>query len=386
VKIVAQVKLLPSPEQAAALGATLRTVNEAACWVSSVAFERGVPREYELRKHTYAELKARGLGAQAAQHVIKKTRDAYTALKANLRAGNLGKPGSKRWVRAESKPIAFRPHAAQPYDDRCLSWQYDAATVSIWTTAGRLKGVRFACSPDALRMLRQHRKGESDLVERDGVFYLIATCDVPEKPLNEALAGFLGVDLGIANIATASTGYRASGRGLNRHRKRQADLRKKLQAKGTKAAKRLLKKRARKEARHSANVNHIIAKTIVTAAERTDCGIALENLTGIRGRVRLRKDQRTNLHSWSFHQLASFVAYKAKRAGVPLVYVDPAYTSRQCSECHHIDRKNRRSQAEFACRACGATMHADHNASRNIARKGEAAWTAGRESRVPAPG
>jgi IS605 OrfB family transposase len=383
-KVVAQVKLLPMPEQAAALECTLRAVNEAACWVSGVAFERGVPREYELRKHTYAELKARGLGAQAAQHVIKKTRDAYTALSANMRAGNLGKPGSKRRVKAESKPIVFRPDAAQPYDDRCLSWQYDQQTVSIWTTAGRLKGVRFACSPDALKTLRENRRGESDLIERDGVFYLIATCDIREAPLNEDPSGFIGVDLGIVNIATASTGYRAAGRGLNRHRKRQLDLRKKLQAKGTKSAKRLLKKRSRKEQRHAADQNHIISKTIVTTAERTGYGIALEELTGIRSRVRLRKDQRQPLHSWSFHQLASFVEYKAKRAGVPLVYVDPAYTSRQCSECHHVERKNRATQSEFACRACGVMMHADHNASHNIARKGEAAWIAGRESRVPA--
>ncbi|MGP3689694.1 RNA-guided endonuclease InsQ/TnpB family protein [Streptomyces sp. IBSNAI002] len=383
-KLVTQIKLMPEAAQAAALSATLRTVNEAANWVSGVAFEHGCPREYELRKHTYAELKARGLGAQAAQHVIKKTRDAYAALKANIWAGNLGKPGSKRWIKAESKPITFRPEAAQPYDDRCLAWQYDALTVSIWTTAGRLKNVRFSCSPGALNMLREHRKGEADLIERDGVFYLVAVCEVPEAPLNEAPSAFVGVDLGIVNIATASNGYRAAGRGLNRHRKRQLDLRRKLQAKGTKSAKRLLKKRSRKEARHTANVNHIVSKTIVTAAERTGSGIALENLKGIRDRVRLRKAQRTDLHSWSFHQLGAFLEYKARRAGVPLVYVDPAYTSQQCSVCGHIDRKNRVDQATFACRACGFLADADDNASHNLAARGETVWTAGRESRVPA--
>jgi IS605 OrfB family transposase len=384
VKIVVEVKLLPGAMQAPALGATLREVNDSACWVSSVAFARGVPREFELRKHTYAELKARGLGAQAAQHTIKKVCDAYTTLKANIRAGNLGPKGSKRRIKAESKPIAFRPDAAHPYDDRCLSWQYDAQTVSIWTTEGRLKNIRFVCSADALGTLREHRRGECDLVERDGSFYLIAVCEVPEAPVNEEPAGFTGVDLGIVNIATTSTGYRAAGRGLNRHRKRQLDLRKKLQAKGTKSAKRLLKKRSRKEARFAADHNHHIAKAIVSTAERTGHGIALEDLGGIRDRVRLRKDQRTTLHSWSFHQLASFVEYKAKRAGVPLVYVDPAYTSQQCSECGHIDRKNRVDQATFACRSCGALMHADDNASHNIASKGEAVWIAGRESRVPA--
>src|SRR5688500_12187192 len=113
-KIVVPVKLTPQADQAAALSATLHEVNEAANWVSAVAFEHGVPREYELRKYTYAELRSRGLGAQAAQHVIKKTRDAYTTLKANLKAGNLGRPGSKRRRKAETKPIIFRPEAAQP--------------------------------------------------------------------------------------------------------------------------------------------------------------------------------------------------------------------------------------------------------------------------------
>jgi IS605 OrfB family transposase len=350
--------------------------------VSTVAFERGVPREYELRKHAYAELKSAGLGAQAAQQTIKKVCDAYATLKGNVRAGNLGKPGSRRRAKAESKPIVFRPDAAQPYDDRCLSWQYDKQTVSIWTNAGRLKHLRFACSARALETLREHRGGESDLIERDGEFYLIAVCQVPEAEQYEP-DGFLGVDLGIANIATTSTGYCAAGRSLNRHRKHQLDLRKKLQAKRTKSAKRRLKNRRRKERRHAANVNHIIAKQIVAEAERTSHGIALEDLSGIRKRVRLRKPQRVTLHSWAFHQLGAFIAYKARLAGVPLVHVDPAYTSQECAECHHIDKKNRVDQIRFVCRSCGVVAHADWNASRNIAVRGEAVWIAGRESRVP---
>ncbi|MFF4957005.1 RNA-guided endonuclease InsQ/TnpB family protein [Streptomyces sp. NPDC001222] len=383
IKIVVQVKLTPEAEQAAALSATLRTVNEAANWVSEFAFAHGVPREYELRKHTYAELKARGLGAQAAQHVIKKVRDSYTTLKANIRAGNLGKPGSKRRTKAETKPVAFRPEAAQPYDDRCLSWQYDAQTVSIWTTAKRIKNVRFTCSAGALKTLREYRQGESDLIQRNGAFYLIATCEVPQAEQYEP-DGFTGVDLGIVNIATTSTGYQAAGRKLNRYRKRQAALRRKLQAKGTKSARRRLKARSRKEQRHAKNTNHIIAKTIVTEAERTGRGLSLEELKGIRTRVRLRKPQRVALHSWAFAQLGDFIVYKARRAGVPLVFVDPAYSSKECAECGHVDRLNRVSQAKFVCRSCGVVAHADRNASRVLAHRGEDVWIAGRESRVPA--
>jgi IS605 OrfB family transposase len=232
-------------------------------------------------------------------------------------------------------------------------------------------------------MLQQYRKGESDLIERDGVFYLVAVCEVPEAERYEP-DGFIGVDLGIANIATTSTGYQAAGRGLNRYRKRQLALRAKLQKKRTKSAKRRLKERSRREARHVKNTNHIIAKTIVTEAERTSAGISLEELKGIRQRVRLRKPQRVALHSWAFAQLGDFIVYKARRAGVPVVYVDPAYTSQQCCECGHIDKKNRASQALFTCRNCGVVAHADRNASHNIARKGDAVWIAGRESRVPA--
>ncbi len=285
VKITVQVKLTPGADQALALSETLHAVNGAANRVSEAAFERGVPREYELRKHTYADLKAEGLGAQAAQHVIKKTRDAYTTLHANIRAGNLGKPGSKRRVKAESEPVVFRPEAAQPYDGRCLSWQLDAQTVSIWTTAGRVKNLGSACSAEALKMLQEHRQGESDLVERDGVFYPLATCEVAEAEQYEP-EGFIGVELGIAHIATTSAGYQAAGRKLNRHRRRQLALRAKLQKKRTTSAERRLRARARKEARHAKSTNHTISERIVTEAERTGCGLVLEDLQGLRSRVR----------------------------------------------------------------------------------------------------
>lgn len=385
-KLIIQVKLAPLPEQAAALAATLRTCNDGANWVSDIAHARGVPREYELRRHTYAGLKARGLGAQAAQHVIKKVRDAYTTLHANLRAGNYGKPGSQRRTKVESKPITFRSDAAQPFDDRCLSWQYDARTVSIWTTAGRLKAVPYVGHSGHLKTLAQYRKGESDLILRDGAFYLIATCEVPATPLNEQPAGFIGVDLGIENVATLSTNPDPlAGKALNRYRKRMLEVRAELQAKGTKSAKRKLKQRRRREQRHAADVNHCISKQIVAEAERTGRGIGLEDLSGIRGRVRLRKPQRATLHSWGFAQLGAFIKYKAERAGVPVVYVDPAYTSQECSDCHHIDKRNRPSQAVFRCRSCGVVAHADWNAARNIASRAEIAWAAVNQPHVALP-
>src|SRR5438067_2091242 len=148
--------------------------------------------------------------------------------------------------------------------------------------------------------------------------------------------------------------------------------------------KRPLRKHRRKESRRAKDINHCVSKTIVTEAERTGRGISLEELTGIRERVRLRKPQRVALHSWAFAQLADFIVYKARRAGVAVVFVDPAYSSKECAECGHVDRLNRVSQALFICRGCGVVAHADRNASRVLARRGRGAWDAGRTSHVPA--
>ncbi|WP_067283249.1 RNA-guided endonuclease InsQ/TnpB family protein [Streptomyces jeddahensis] len=385
-KLVVQAKLLPTPMQAVALEATLRACNEAATWASRVAFEKDVKKNFALREHTYGEIKARwGLGAQAAQHVIKKTCDAYATLKANLKAGNLGRPGSKRYRKAVEKPIAFRPEGAQPYDDRMLSWQIDQRRVSIWTTAGRIKDVAFTASPEQLATLALYRRGESDLLCRDGMWFLIATCEVPEAEPNTDPVDFLGIDLGIVNIATTSDGEIMAGRELNRIRVRERKLRTKLQRKNTPSAKRRLKKRRRKEARRAKDINHKIAKHVVAEAERTGRGIALEDLTGIRERVRLTKPQRATHHSWAFHQLGQFIAYKARRAGVAVVHVDPAFTSRTCAECGHIDRANRVSQTWFACRNCGFVDHADRNGSRNIRARAWELWRRGAQSTAPAP-
>jgi putative transposase len=373
VKLVVQVQLRPDAAAGVALADTLVLCNRAADHASRLAFAAGVTGRQALQRLAYGDLKAMGLSAQPAIHVARKVAGAYATLKANIRAGNLGKPGSKRRVKAEGSPVRFRPDAAQPFDDRCLSWQVDARTVSIWTVHGRLARIPFACSAAQHATLAAYRRGKSDLVYRDGNWYLYATCEIPEPETYEP-DGFLGVDLGIVNIATTSDGARHAGRHLNRVRHRNRALRRKLQAKGTKSAKRLLKKRARKEARFAADTNHRIAKSIVTEAQRTSRGISLEDLTGIRERARLRRPQRVTLHSWAFARLGQFTAYKAARAGVPLVYVDPAYTSQICSECGHVDKKNRPDQATFRCTSCGFAEHADVNAARNIASRGAAGW------------
>ncbi|MFI0450685.1 RNA-guided endonuclease InsQ/TnpB family protein [Actinomadura sp. 6N118] len=375
-KVVVQMKLLPTPEQAAALSATLHACNAAANHASAVAYrEFGLgARQVALHRAVYTELRSQGLGAQAAVRVIKKVVDAYTTLRGQIKAGRLGGQDSPRRLKAEGKPITFRPDAAHPFDDRNLSWQYDARTVSLWTVHGRLKGVAYTGSPAQLKTLAEHRQGESDLLLRDGKWLLVATCDVPEAPLNADPRDWIGVDRGIANLATTSDGQNHQGRGLARYRRRMARVRAELQAKGTKSAKRKLKKRARRETRHATHINHAIAKAVVADAERTGRGIALEDLGGIRDRTRVARHQRATISSWPFHQLETFIGYKAMRAGVPVVSVDAHYTSQTCPRCGHVSKKNRSTRDDFSCRRCGLAGPADHIAAVNVQRRARTAW------------
>ncbi|WPB90273.1 RNA-guided endonuclease InsQ/TnpB family protein [Streptomyces malaysiensis] len=373
-KLVVQVKLLPTPEQASVLEATLRVCNRAATYASRVAFAKELKDRNGLQKEVYADLKARfGLSAQPAVRAVKKVVDAYATLRANLRVGNLGPPTSKRYRKAIGAPIGFRPEAAQPFDDRCLSWQYDARTVSIWTVAGRMRGIRFACSPDQLKTLVAHRKGESDLVCRGGKWFLIATCDLPDPEVYEPV-DWIGVDRGIVNLATTSDGTNYLGRRLSRYRRWQARKRAELQRKRSRSARRRLARRKRKEQRHAIHVNHRVSKEIVSVAQRTARGIAVEDLGGIRERVRLRRDQRGALSSWPFHQLGQHLAYKCRKAGVPFLEVDAAYTSQRCPRCGHTERANRSDRDCFRCCRCGLAGLADVVAGVNVRDRARSAW------------
>lgn len=370
-----KVKLQPDDATADSLRRTLVACNEAANFAARAYREHQAEGKRTLQRMVYPELKAMGLSAQPSLLVISKVAGAYATLKANLKAGNLGKKDSDRRMAIEAAPVTFRPTAAQPFDDRCLSWQHQARTVSIWTVEGRRKAIPFTGKPEHLATLAAHRKGETDLMFVGGEYYLAADIDLPAPDLLDP-EGFIGVDLGIVNIATTSTGQNWSGGAVTAKRKHHRKLRTRLQAKGTKSAKRLLKRRSKKESRYVTDINHQISKKIVTEAQRTGRGIALEELMGIRERARLRKPQRVALHSWAFAQLGAFITYKALAAGVPVVFVDPAYTSQECSQpgCGYIDKKNRPNQADFTCRKCGTSLGADENASVNIRVRGEDLW------------
>ncbi|MBI4551156.1 MAG: IS200/IS605 family element transposase accessory protein TnpB [Candidatus Latescibacteria bacterium] len=237
--------------------------------------------------------------------------------------------------------------------------------VSVLSLRGRLT-IPFVCGTSHHARLSRIR-GEADLIERDGMWFLLQTVELPEPPPTD-VADYLGVDLGIVNLATDSDGTAHSGKTVHGLRRRHHRLRQRLQSKQTKSAKRLLKQRRRKETRFQRDVNHCLSKTLVTTAQRTGRGLALEDLTGIRTRIRAQKPQRRVQSSWAFTQLRQFIEYKAKLAGVPLVLVDPRNTSRTCPVCGHCEKANRKTQVLFSCVRCFFSGNADTIAAEMIRR------------------
>jgi putative transposase len=343
-KLTVQVKLQPTPDQAAALRDTLERANAAANAMSQVAWATQTFAQFKLHKLVYTSTRASSrLSAQVVVRLEAKVADAY-------------KFDTKRQRQ-------FHPHGAISYDDRILAW-YPAA-VSIWTTRGRQR-IDFVCHARA-RALLASRQGESDLIYRGGQWFLAATVNFPEPPA-VSTADCLGVDLGIVNLATDSDGQSYSGAPVRHLRRRHARLRTKLQAKRTRAAKRLLHKRRHKEQRFATQVNHCISKRLVAQAKDTQRGMALEDLRGIRARMTVKKAQRRDHHAWAFSQMRQFITYKAQMAGVRVILVDPRNTSRTCPACGHCAKANRVSQSKFLCEQCGFAGLADHIAAENIRR------------------
>ena len=311
-KLTIQLQLLPSPEQATLLLDTMRRVNEAATFAARLGFDAGVFSQPSVHKLAYFEIRRRfSLSAQLAVRAIGKAVECFSRDKTVC-------------------PI-FRPDGAITYDQRNLSFK-GLDRVSLATLTGReVVGLVYG---EYQRERFARIKGQCDLVRRDGKFYLLATVDLPESPPLK-VKDFVGVDLGIVNVATTDDGTTFTGKPIDKSRKRNARARQTYQRRGTRNSRRRLRKTARKQSRFQRDTNHCISKKIVAKALASRAGLAVEELTGIGQRVTVHHKQRSRFSNWSFHQLRSFLEYKAKLAGVPVVAVDPRDSSKTCSRCGH---------------------------------------------------
>ncbi len=345
-KLTAQIKLLPNPNQAELLRQTLEIANAACNYISEQAWEHRTFRQYPLHRLTYSDVRANyTLAAQVVVRCISKVADAYK---------------TDRKLRR-----VFKPLGAIAFDNRILSYDFEHMEVSIWTAAGR-QHISFTCGQKQMELLTGQR-GESDLCLVKGKFYLFAACNV-ETPQPVNVTGVIGVDLGIVNLATDSDGQGFDGKAIEKNRRIFAHRRARLQKKTTKSAKRKLKKLSGKQKRFQKHINHFISKRLVQKAQDTCRAIALEDLSGIR-KAPVRRQQRARHHNWAFYQLRKFIEYKAEREGIPVFFVDPRNTSRTCPECGCVDKANRVGQGSFSCISCGLSAPADIVAAVNIAAR-----------------
>lgn len=236
--------------------------------------------------------------------------------------------------------------------------------ISICTIKGRQK-IHLILGEYQKQILKKATKFcDSELIKRNKKFYLNITIEIPDVPIKE-IKDVIGVDIGITNLATCSTGDNFTGKQVQSVRKRYHTLRSSLQSKGTRSARRHLKKMSGKEKRFQKDVNHCVSKKIVDLANQHNLAIALEDLTHIRRTIKKGKKQRRTFNNWAFYQLRNFISYKAQRDGTTVVLVNPAYTSQTCSSCETIGIRNGQ---DFHCSSCGFQANADFNASLNIKR------------------
>jgi putative transposase len=339
-------KLIPSKTQAQALKATLAVFADTCNQALKVAQENNVKRAFDIHRLCYRDIKAAtGLTSNYVIRAIGRVAQSF---------------GKKK------PPKEFKPTSLD-LDKDLIRFIPLYEMVSIATVEGRQK-IKLQLGNYQRHLLKGQKPTAGHLVydKKKKAFYIHFVIDIPETPESDP-DDALGVDLGINRIATLSTGETISGRDLNRLREVRQRTRSSLQAKGTQGAKRALKRLSGRQSRMMEDVNHVISRKIVAKAKAANIAIALEDLTGIRERAAKGKRMRKMLGNWAFYDLRTKIAYKAKQAGVTVVFVDPAYTSKTCSVCGEIGSRRKH---KFVCKSCGNSMDADHNGAVNISRRG----------------
>ncbi len=346
-----RLQLRPNDQESEALSQTIERYTWSFNGVCRYGWEQNLTNGVELHKATYYEHRwETQLPSQLVCVARVKATEALKSAKVlKNKGGIVNCPASKL--------------ACIQYDARSYTVWFDRQEVTILAIGGRIK-----LSFEVAQYYRQYlgwKNTSADLI-RDGKrrwwLHIVMETDTPQV---EPTAEVVGVDLGIATPAVDSNDNKYGSDHWKPVEDRTFQLRRRLQSKGTKSAKRHLKKLSGRQKRFRKDCDHVLSKRLVQYV-RSGATLAFEDLTDIRSRVKTRKQERRRLHGWSFAQFQAFVTYKAEAKGAIVRYVDPRYTSQKCSQCGHIERGNRPSQAKFRCNKCGFECHADYNAAMNI--------------------
>lgn len=340
-------KLEVSPELKGQIDPTIEAFSSACNHVLKVSKEVKQRNTTKLHHLVYHDIRA--LYGLKANHACQAIRRVVHALK------------------TRNKVRKFNPTSLS-LDARTFSYRETDQHVGITLLKGRV-WLPLRIGNYQLALLAGQKPTSAVLVKRrNGDYYIQIQVDIPTQPPGKT-PKVIGVDLGRRDIAHTSTGTSWKGDKAQATRGRYFNTRRSIQRKRTKSSRKLLKRLSGKEARFRKNINHTISKQIVNEAQRTGSAIGLEDLSGIRQRAKVRKSQRREHHGWSFYQLRSFIEYKANIAGVPVILVPPAHTSKTCSRCGHIGQRNGK---DFKCGHCGLHVDSDWNGANNISKLGVA--------------
>jgi len=358
-------KLSVTPEVAQNIDATLQAFCDACNWINQTV-DKKVMGKVSMQTMVYQDVRGRfELGANLAIRAIGRVCQSRKSAK-----------GKKSEVKQ------FKPTSLD-YDARTFSFNEHDSTVSLNLIQGRAKGIKLDIGDYQKQLLQGKKPTSAELVKRKDSSYFLQIQVKDEPPELIRTSRVLVVDLGRKDIAHTSEGDSFSAEQINRIRDHYASLRASLMRKATQGtrstrrrARQLLKRLAGKERRFQSWLNHQISYRLIEQALQQSMAIALEDLSGIRERTNQQprsKQERRRSNSWAFYQLRSFLVYKAVKFGVPLVFVNPAYTSQTCHQCLHIHPekgKSYRNGKTYRCGHCGWIGDSDFNGANMISLLG----------------
>ena len=271
--------------------------------------------------------------------------------------------------REKLKKLPFKKEFSSiRFNLRTFTFNQKTQIVSISTINGRIK-VPVIIQKHFLKYLVGRIKSATLGVSNNGEIFGRFICEI-ETPEKLEVNSVLGIDRGIINPAVTSNGKFFNSRHLRKVKGKYAWLKSQLQSKGTKSAKRHLKRLSGRQQRFVRDTNHVLSKKIV---EMPFEAFSFERLQ-IQRSKKFGKRFNKRLGNWSPRQLLTFVEYKAEALGKTVVFVHSGYTSQGCSRCGHIKKSNRNGVV-FKCLKCGFCCHSDYNASLNIAELGKALFS-----------
>lgn len=305
--------LNPTTEQAEVLLETMRQFTQSFNLVCAEGWQLKEGNAYTLHKLTYRDSKALCPKLVSDLHVQARQK----AAEAVKSAMALDKKGKKVSVpQATLCPPRYNKNSFS------VDWQKGFANLA--TVSGRQK-IAYAVPVYALD-LGGNRVTTADLVCRKGRFTLHVVLKLDDVAFIDNGTA-LGVDLGVCHPAVTSDNRFHGKRRWREVSKRRFRLKRKLQANGSKSAKRHLRNLAGRELRFRRDCDHVLSKSILHGIT-SGTTVVVENLTNIRTRVKAtRGDAKRRLHTWSFAQLRGFLDYKASALGCRIKSVDPRHTS-----------------------------------------------------------